>query len=210
MKFKSSILAIATLLASGLAHAEITIEVPESIDLLVVNAEKPNVEGGFFSKTKTLTLPNGSNQILFRYQPYFTQGSDRTIVESDPIIATFNAEDTQLTFNMPSYRNAHEAKANISELTWQFIDSNGQTVIVEQDKLIKEGMQIGRNFQLELAEYNRTSAPASSHITNANEPAATVVSQTNTADSTAEEMLHFWYNKADQETQERFKAFINQ
>lgn len=30
------------------------------------------------------------------------------------------------------------------------------------------------------------------------------------ADSTAEEMLHFWYQKADAETKARFKAYINQ
>lgn len=209
MKFKSSLVAIAALLSSGVTHAEITIEVPESIALLVVNAEKPNVEGGFFSKTKTLTLPDGENQILFRYQPYFTQGSDRTIVESGPIVATFSAANAQLTFNMPSYRNAHDAKAQISDLTWQLTDSNGHALAVEQDKLIKEGMQIGRNFQLELAEYNRTSAPASLQITSTIEPTINV-SPTTSVESTAEEMLHFWYNKADQETQDRFKAFINQ
>ncbi len=30
------------------------------------------------------------------------------------------------------------------------------------------------------------------------------------ADSTAEEMLHFWYQKADAKTQARFKDYINQ
>ena len=30
------------------------------------------------------------------------------------------------------------------------------------------------------------------------------------SDSTAEEMLHFWYQKADAETKARFKAYVNQ
>ncbi|NMU53210.1 DUF2057 family protein, partial [Vibrio parahaemolyticus] len=30
------------------------------------------------------------------------------------------------------------------------------------------------------------------------------------ADSTAEEMLHFWYQKADAETKARFKKYVNQ
>lgn len=42
-----------------------------------------------FSAKKTLTLEDGQQQIVFRYQPYFTQGNDRIQVESEVIVATF-------------------------------------------------------------------------------------------------------------------------
>ncbi|MEF1291313.1 DUF2057 family protein, partial [Vibrio sp. M260118] len=53
-------------------------------------------------------------------------------------------------------------------------------------------------------------AVASSAMVVVTLPAQVDGNQMKAGDTTAEEMLHFWYNKADAETQERFKAFINQ
>ncbi|PUZ91420.1 hypothetical protein DC364_22445, partial [Vibrio vulnificus] len=42
------------------------------------------------------------------------------------------------------------------------------------------------------------------------EPVANVETKVKAGDNTAEEMLHFWYDKADEATKARFKAYINQ
>ena len=37
-----------------------------------------------------------------------------------------------------------DAEEKIKDLDWKLVDDSGNTVAVEQDKLIKPGMQIGR------------------------------------------------------------------
>lgn len=198
---------------SAASLAQVTITIPDNINLLVVNGEKPNLSGSIFSATKTLTLDNGQQQIVFRYHPYFTQGKDRIQVDSEAVIATFTAKDTTLSFNTPSYRNPHEAQQQINNISWSFSDSYGQQITMTQDHLIKPGMQIGRDYRQEVREYNRQGGIAALNevnsiaLSNDTKPSQDASSLT---DTTAEEMLHFWYKKADAETQARFKQFINQ
>ena len=210
MNIKTTFLAAAALTISNMAVADVTITIPDTVDVLVVNDDKPELSGSFFSKTKKLTLPDGENQILFRYQPYFTQGNDRIILESDPIITKFDASETELTFDMPKYRDRHEGEKEIKNFKWQLTTASGSALAITQDKLVKDGMQIGRNFKLELADYNRRGGVAAVAPMTATAvlPTKKVASGNLGTDSTAEEMLHFWYNKADAETQSRFKEFL--
>lgn len=191
---------------SGSAVAQVTMDVPDSIEVIVANGSSPELEGSMFDANQTLTLQDGENQILFRYKPYFHQGNDRIIVESQPIIATFQAKDMELNFELPKYRNLNEAEENINSATWQLRDSNNQPVEAEYDQLIVEGMQIGRNYQKELVEYNRKGGAAAIYVEGMamESPALTSPVDSNTA----EEMLHFWYSKADAKTKARFKQFV--
>ncbi|MDN3612120.1 DUF2057 family protein [Vibrio ostreicida] len=210
MKMRNTLFTIAAFTFSGMAAADVTITVPETVDVLVANGTKPKLEGGFFSANKTLTLPDGENQILFRYQPYFNQGNDRVILESDPIVAKFRATDTRLNFSMPKYRNHHQGEKQIQNLDWKIVNANGAQITVAQDTLIKHGMQVGRDFKQEIVDYNRQGGIAAITPTafSASLPSTQTSAQPINADSTAEEMLYFWYNKADVDTQARFKQFL--
>ncbi|EGU19450.1 DUF2057 family protein [Vibrio mimicus] len=190
------------------ASAKVTIDIPDTIDLLVVNGSSPKLSGGFFDATKKLELDDGEQQIVFRYSPYFSQGSDRIIIDSDVIIATFDAANQDFTFDMPKYRDAPQATKAIKKMEWQLVDQQGKAIKMRQDRLIKEGMQLGRNFEFETAEYNRKGGIAALTSSIATQP-LTQQEASNAAASAAEEMLHFWYNKADEETKARFKAFVN-
>ncbi|ENM5761389.1 DUF2057 family protein [Vibrio mimicus] len=190
------------------ASAKVTIDIPDTIDLLVVNGSSPKLSGGFFDATKKLELDDGEQQIVFRYSPYFSQGSDRIIIDSDVIIATFDAANQDFTFDMPKYRDAPQATKAIKKMEWQLVDQKGKAVEMRQDRLIKEGMQLGRNFEFETAEYNRKGGIAALTSSIATQP-LTQQEASNAVASAAEEMLHFWYNKADEETKARFKAFVN-
>lgn len=195
---------------SASAMAQVTIEVPDTIDMLVVNGEKPQTSGSFFSTNKTLTLEDGQQQIVFRYQPYFTQGNDRIRVESDVVIATFQAAEQTLTFDMPQYRNAIDAEEKIKAMEWSLRDKQNNPVNMRQDRLMKPGMQIGRNYQQEMFKYNLEGHKAAIATSYSPAQSAATEKMMNSTDNTAEEMLYFWYNRADVETKARFKAFINQ
>ncbi|MEZ9548196.1 MULTISPECIES: DUF2057 family protein [Vibrio] len=220
MKTLKSIALLSTIIAAPHAFADVTIEVPSSADALVevlaVNEAKPALEGGFFSSSKTITVPDGVNQIVFKYQLAFSQGNDREFVDSDTIIATFDATDTALTFDMPKFRNTNEAKKGLQNLDWKLVDENQNAISVKQDKLIKDGMQIGRKYPQEAKEYNQKGGIAALTV-GASAGAAAVVVQPVTlpakidgnAANTAEEMLYFWYEKADAETKQKFKDYVN-
>ncbi len=220
MKKLQSIALLSTIIAAPQVLADVKIEVPSSADALVevlaVNEAKPDLEGGFFSSSKTITVPDGVNQIVFQYQLAFSQGNDREFVDSHAIIATFDATDTTLTFDMPKFRNVNEAKKGFQNLDWKLVDENQNAISVKQDKLTKDGMQIGRKYPQEAKEYNQKGGIAALTV-GASAGAAAAVAQPVTlpakidgnAANTAEEMLYFWYEKADAETKQKFKDYVN-
>ncbi|ELV8644237.1 TPA: DUF2057 domain-containing protein [Vibrio vulnificus] len=200
---------------SGLATAAVTLHVPDDVTLFVANGQKAKLSGSLFASSKTIELPNGENQIVFQYEPYFSQGNDRIGVESNVIIAKFSANDTDLNFVLPKYRDHRVAEQEIKQMQWQLVDEQGAAVTKSEDKLVKSGMQIGRDYAREAADYNQTGGIAAigtavSVATIKTEPVANVETKVKAGDNTAEEMLHFWYDKADEATKARFKAYINQ
>ncbi|EJE8554615.1 DUF2057 domain-containing protein [Vibrio vulnificus] len=200
---------------SGMATAAVTLHVPDDVTLFVANGQKAKLSGSLFASSKTIELPNGENQIVFQYEPYFSQGNDRIGVESNVIIAKFSATDTDLNFELPKYRDHRVAEQEIKQMQWQLVDEQGAAVTKSEDKLVKSGMQIGRDYAREAADYNQTGGIAAigtavSVATIKTEPVAGVETKVKAGDNTAEEMLHFWYDKADEATKARFKAYINQ
>ncbi|EJB8416190.1 DUF2057 domain-containing protein [Vibrio vulnificus] len=200
---------------SGLATAAVTLHVPDDVTLFVANGQKAKLSGSLFASSKTIELPNGENQIVFQYEPYFSQGNDRIGVESNVIIAKFSANDTDLNFELPKYRDHRIAEQEIKQMQWQLVDEQGAAVTKSEDKLVKSGMQIGRDYAREAADYNQTGGIAAigtavSVATIKTESVADVETKVKAGDNTAEEMLHFWYDKADEATKARFKAYINQ
>ncbi|PNG72326.1 DUF2057 domain-containing protein [Vibrio vulnificus] len=200
---------------SGMATAAVTLHVPDDVTLFVANGQQAKLSGSLFASSKTIELPNGENQIVFQYEPYFSQGNDRIGVESNVIIAKFSATDTDLNFELPKYRDHRVAEQEIKQMQWQLVDEQGAAVTKSEDKLVKSGMQIGRDYAREAADYNQTGGIAAigtavSVATIKTEPVADVEAKVKAGDNTAEEMLHFWYEKADDATKARFKAYINQ
>lgn len=219
MKLIKSLTCVLTVAFSHATLADVTISVPDEVSVLAANGEKVDLDGGLLASEKTLMLPDGTNQIVFRYAPFFNQGNDRVRVESDAIITRFTASDTKLTFQLPEYRNLRDAEQNIKSLDWKLMDASGNAITVKQDKLIKPGIQLGRDYVRELEDYNRHGGVAAVTVPGAmTQPNALPAdmphdmkhAQSGTkADSTAEEMLHFWYQKADAETKASFKEYIN-
>ncbi|UGA56001.1 DUF2057 family protein [Vibrio sp. VB16] len=187
------------------AFSTIELIANSNLDFLVVNGAKAKVDSRLFSSKQTTILPSGENQIAFRYSYTYTRGDNYTRVDTPVIIAKFTAQDAKLTFLFPEFRSATEAEKNIDGITWALVDTENQQAIKKtEDNLRIDGMQIGRNYVKETQDYNASGGPASISKNN-----ASVTNHTSSA-NTAEEMLHFWYDKATPETKARFKAYINQ
>ncbi|SJL84384.1 DUF2057 family protein [Vibrio palustris] len=213
MKTLTTLPCLLALTFAASASANVTIKVPSSVDMLVVDNAKPKENGGLFEATKTIDLKDGQHQILFRYKPVFTEGSDRYTVESEPLLATFTATDSEVKFDFPEYRNRRNAEKKIDNMTWSLVDGDGKTIKTKQDKLIKEGLQIGRNYPEEVAAYNKKGGVAAIGVPVNQASAQSHQSMPNNVqpgDDTAEQMLHFWYSKATPAAKARFKKFVNQ
>jgi hypothetical protein len=212
MKILQPMALLSTIILAPCVLADVTIEVPSSIDVLAINEANPNLDGNLFSSHKTLTVPDGQNQIIFKYQLAFDKGNDREFVDSDAIIATFSATDAVLTFYMPKYRNTAEAKKGFENLDWKLVNEDKNAISIKQDKLVKSGIQIGRRYPQEAKEYNQkggiaalTLGATAAIVQPVTFPANIEVNRANTA----EEMLYFWYKKADPETKQKFKNYVN-
>ncbi len=143
-----------SIFASTNLYAATTLVVPEDVKLLAVNMEKPDLEGGLFSSEKTIELPDGTNQIVFKYQPTFEINENLKTVYSDVIVAKFDAENEKLTFELPEFKTLRQAQNNISPLDWQLLDTKGQPIALVEDVLESDGVQIGRNYPQETRNYN--------------------------------------------------------
>ncbi|XAW90316.1 DUF2057 family protein [Vibrio sp. CDRSL-10 TSBA] len=178
---------VVSLMLSGAAQAAVTVNVPEEIDLHVVNLEKPEIQGSIFDAARRIELPDGLNQIAFRYSQNFVKRDIAKRVYSDLIIFKFEASDQELTFSVPDYRNAREAENNISDFNWALVDTKtNQKITTVNDKISPNGFVIGQNFRDEVESYNKKGGKAAvglTYVTIANP--ASVGAQTASAPHTA-------------------------
>lgn len=213
-----------SVLASTNLYAATTLVVPEDVKLLAVNMEKPKLEGGLFSDEKTIEIPDGTNQIVFKYQPEFEINDNIKNVYGDVIIAKFDVKNEELKFELPEFKTYRQAETNISPLKWQLLDSKGQPIDLVEDVLDSDGVQIGRNYAQEARNYNIAGGVAGVAVTvvtvNQHSQAVTGVepkvvatadAQSSTAqDSQMVDLLKTMYQKATPQEKETFKKWVAQ
>ncbi|WP_299811242.1 DUF2057 domain-containing protein [uncultured Shewanella sp.] len=215
----SSALSSALLLFATSAFADVTLSMPSNSELVLVN-------GVDASGKDTLSLKNGVNQVAFRYLARYQQQGSQTQFQSDIIVIKFDENDAQLALSMPRVRsNSAADKFNQSpQVTLE--DQNNAAVAFELGMLIKQGLQLGRDYEAEMAAYNLTDQKASlniqsatTNVTAAPVAVATASTSANTATNTTAkpeannqvnvgQMLDFWYQQADEETRKAFKKRI--
>jgi len=173
--------------------------------------------------TDRLSLQPGTNQILVRYSVEL-QGSDGEIEKSDPFVLLFeSADEQQLRLSTPKIRRARDLRQFNRQGSWMLTDPAGRKQTFTQAVLKKEGFQLGRDFERELEVFNKTDAAAAYRFNTSAvdytttvlkdpisyQPTASIPKGDRSADALmAERMLKYWYNQADQETRESFKAWI--
>ena len=220
MKFRTALMALAACGISFSTLADVKLDLPYQADLVLVNGVEQD-------GNDTLTLPNGVNQFAFTYIDSLRENGDDYLYKSDVIIVKFDASDEALKLDLPKLRTAQDARKFNKSPQLALVASNGEKIDFEQDKLIKSGLQFGRDFEKEIAVYNQ-SGKAAAVATTAAVAATTAVPTTLPATAApaatspkppvdqqqtrnvAENMLNYWYEQADEATRARFKAKINQ
>ncbi|AQS35618.1 hypothetical protein Sps_00413 [Shewanella psychrophila] len=221
MKHTLALAVIITAACSLPAYAKITLTLPKSAQLLVVNGVEMEDE-------TTVDLNDGNNQIVFKYNTSFRQQGEQRRFTSEAVILTFNGQDSAYKLSLPRLRSDSDAdKFNkLAELT--LVDDAGVDVEYTSDLLLKVGIQLGRDYDKEIAVYNGSSAPAALPnlatktqkstpvvlpatalvVTNNSSVASGQAPNTNKDQINVGQMLDFWYSQADEETRKAFKQRI--
>lgn len=213
MKLRTAFIALAAASASLPALADVTLALPSTAELVLVNGK--SAEGN-----DTLTLKDGTNQVAFRYEGGYRENGDYTLFSSNVMIIKFSGTNANYTLELPKISSEIEGNRFNKKPVINLTDANGKAAEFEQGRLIKNGIQFGRDFEAEMAAYNQTSQPAAlagafavTTLPAIVTPAAPTTSNTSPVpqgENTAENMLNYWYSQADEATKARFKARISQ
>ena len=145
-------------------------------------------------------------------------GSDRSLFESDPIVVTFQGSNEDITISAPRLQNERDINAFKNAPVISVKTKSGADVTNQQEYLKQEGFFPSANLIKDLGEYNASGAPAAvpAFASATAAPAAAVVAGgvasgkvnkgkvTLQGENVAEQMLQYWYQQADKETQARF------
>ncbi|GGN15681.1 YccT family protein [Shewanella putrefaciens] len=159
MKYQSILCTTALILTTVQpATAEITLNLPKNAEVLTVNG-RPAV------KSDSLILADGINQIAFRYSVQYRQQAETVRYQSDVLIVRFDASTQTLTLRLPAINSARDAKKFDESPKLALLNAQDETVSFTSDILVKHGIQLGRDFEHEILQYNLSNQPASLNLT---------------------------------------------
>lgn len=230
MKFGFAVVGVLTTCLS-LPALSATLKLSPEINVLVIDGKK--VSSSLFKGSKGLELADGQHQILFKVEKPVRIGSrDEEMYTSSALIANFDSADSDIiSIELPKITTKAEANRFDKSISYRFINEKGQTINSVQDKLNIQGLVIAADYELEMAKYNASgniaSMPELANITVYNPTAMGMgypqtsmpVTQTKTpvssnavtlkGETAEEEMLQYWFQRADSETQKRFLNWAN-
>ena len=200
----------ATLSMSSLAA---TVTVTPNISLLAIDGEK--AKSSLTKSQNSFNInDNNKHQVVVRVSEVVDNGSDKTLFESDPIIVTFQAGNQDLVISAPRLDNMRNANMFAKDPKITVKTSADQTVASKQDILKQTGIFPDTRIAEDLAEYNASQGVAAvPNLVSVSMPAAiptaagakaTKAKITVQGEKVAEQMLQYWYQQADKETQARF------
>lgn len=200
----------ATLSMSSLAA---TVTVMPNISLLAIDGEK--AKSSLTKSQNSFNInDNNKHQVVVRVSEVVDNGSDKTLFESDPIIVTFQAGNQDLVISAPRLDNMRNANMFAKDPKITVKTSADQTVTSKQDILKQTGIFPDTRIAEDLAEYNASQGVAAvPNLVSVSMPAAiptaagakaTKAKITVQGENVAEQMLQYWYQQADKETQARF------
>lgn len=216
MKNLSKNLGIFTAFFPSLVFGDITVQLNQGTNVVAVNGQAVE-QVNLFDGVGSLTLNNGKNQLVVEYTAEIEESADDFILEtSETYVLLFEAEDTAITLTTPEISSQYELKKFNRSPQWQLIDSQGKSLPYTADILKKEGFQLARNYETELKAFNQSNSRAAAPELQIERHAfqqkpssgyATAKPE-NTDQKMVGQMLQFWYQQADRNTQDKFKSWI--
>jgi len=216
---------VSTCALSAPVLADVSVQIEEGISVLAINGKEVTSKS-LFSGTDALKLNDGVNQLLVQYTAEIkTSADDYELESTDPFVLLLDAADKQLVLKAPMVKTEKDVAQFNQQGIWRLLDRQGNRLALKTAPLKKEGFQLARNYEYELAEFNMSGAeavwPYKQSPADISTPApAPIIRQVSVnkasySDKTSEKnmadkMLRYWYDQADAETRKRFKKWIDQ
>lgn len=212
-------LVVAALISISMPAAATTLKLSPDIDLLVVDGKK--MTGSLLKGADSLELDGGQHQLLFKVTKTLHSGQHAQTYVSLPLIATFNTQKiSQVAIEIPRIENDSDAQRFDKTLNYLVVDKGGNALPFKQDVLHPDSVTFNADLEKVMTDYNRQNRPASvPTFVQTNAGNAPVSPQANSplnaptvtlkGENVSEQMLQYWFQQADKETQKRFLRWAN-
>ena len=213
MKFRFVALATAALLTSTASFAGV-VTGSSNIDFLAIDGQK--AAKSLLKETRSFNISDTkTHQVVVRVSEIVRAGSDRTLFESDPIVVTFQGTNEDIIISAPRLEDERDVTGFKNNPVISVKTRSGTAVQTKQEYLKQEGFLPNVNLVENLSDYNASGSVASvSAFATATLPAAVPTATaggkvqknkiTVQGENAAEQMLQYWFQQADKETQQRF------
>nr|WP_320012896.1 DUF2057 domain-containing protein [uncultured Desulfobulbus sp.] len=219
MKLFMSFLVVAVFSAGSPAWASVSMEIPKTLSVLALNGKAAKFRD-------TITLKDGVNQLAVQVVKDVGKHMDADMEYSDVFVVKFTATDQSLKMTIPRIRSEQSVRQFNEEPNIVISSLSGEQLELAVDKLEKEGFQILRDYEAELAAFNRTNSPAAVPVHASQgfsreasssmsyhtipQPENEAMNPQNKQPNMADDMLKYWYIQADDATRDKFKKWINE
>ncbi|CCO46493.1 putative VvgS protein [Vibrio nigripulchritudo SOn1] len=132
--------------------ANVQVHLHRDLTPVVIEGE----EVGFrIGKKNTIVLKNGQNQIVVRISKLVAKQGEYEKFNSEPMVVTFEASNTELTLNPTRVITRIEQIGSFEDNPEVVMfDKNGRSYTIEQG-LLKRGSGLTRDYERELAKFNQ-------------------------------------------------------
>lgn len=201
-----------TLLTAVQANAELLLKGDRGITLLAVNGKTDTHDAEQFV-LNGISLPDGTNQILVSYTAEIkTSDDDYELEQSHTHVLLFSANDDTLSLSAPVIEKQSDFDQFNQHGNWTLRNKMQKNISFSHATLLKEGFQLSRDYETELREFNRSGHNAAlpyAPPTDGYQTSSNIRTVSPAQPDTAESMLHYWYNQADEMTRARFRSWID-
>lgn len=158
-------LIIASAFSSFMVNADVTITLPDEINILAINENKAEAIS-INSKGNEITLPDGNNQIVYKVNKIFNKGSSQSKkFSSSPFIITINAHNENLTLSLPVLNDSYDARKFNKSPQITLTSKNGNSYEFHHEKLELEGYSINHDYISQIKEFNKKDSRGSKENT---------------------------------------------
>ncbi|MCP1106610.1 DUF2057 family protein [Serratia nevei] len=212
-------LVVAALLSISMPAAATTLKLSPDIDLLVVDGKK--MTGSLLKGADSLELDGGQHQLLFKVTKTVRAGQHTQAYASLPLVATFNTQNiSQVAIELPRIEHDRDAQRFDKTLNYLVVDKDGNALPFRHDVLHPDSVTFNADLEKVMTDYNRQNRPASvptfAQANVGNGSASTLAGSSVNAptvtlkgENVSEQMLQYWFQQADKETQKRFLRWAN-
>ncbi|WP_439258336.1 curli polymerization inhibitor CsgI-related protein [Lonepinella sp. BR2271] len=217
MKFRLAAIASVALFASSTCLAGVVTS-SSNLEFLAIDGQKASKS--LLKDVRSFNVNDtNTHQVVVRVSEIVREGSDRSLFESDPIVVTFQGTTEDMQISAPHLSTDRDAEQFRQNPSISVKTTSGKVVSIKQDYLKQEGFLPGVNLVENLSEYNSSGAVAAvPGLATATLPATVATVGTNgkvqkgkvtvQGENAAEQMLQYWYQQADKETQQRFLNWV--